>query len=261
MKGDDVVEFQTLVTRLGIDCGEIDGKYGKLSKKGCEAFQKKYGLKVDGKCGPLTWAKLQDVKQPEKDYLKLLKNWGFAKMLSTQGEKETIKQFQACMGLSVDGIVGNQTMKALNQPIIVPRIQENEIKCSCEGRYCDGFPKGSGAGQAVLILAERIFQEVEKKYPDTIFFVTSREHNPGSGIAGGYRCEKWNSLRGGAAGSQHKYGRALDIYGYNPSVKQSVIRSYIESVAKKMNTKGGVGYGARYIVHIDTRGNRARWKY
>ena len=30
---------------------------------------------------------------------------------------------------------------------------------------------------------------------------------------------------------------------------------------KKINTKGGVGYGARYIVHINTRGNRARWKY
>lgn len=29
MKGDDVIEFQTLITRLGIDCGEIDGKCNK----------------------------------------------------------------------------------------------------------------------------------------------------------------------------------------------------------------------------------------
>lgn len=260
MKGDDVVEFQTLITQLNYDCGAIDGKYGKLAEQACKQFQRDNKLVVDGKCGSKTWAKLYEIKPIEEDWKKRLRDWGFGPMIIIIGEKETIKQFQSCMGLSVDGIVGKQTLTALKQDIIVPRITETEITCSCQ-KYCNGYPRGSGIGQGVLILAERIFREVEKKYPNTTFYVTGREHNPGSGIAGGYRCEKWNRERGGASGSQHKKCFALDIYGVNSSTSQSTIRNYIETIAKKINTKGGVGYGARYIVHVDTRGYAARWKY
>ena len=53
----------------------------------------------------------------------------------------------------------------------------------------------------------------------------------------------------------------MDIFGKRPGVADSAIRQEIENIAMSMNIYGGVGYGARYIVHIDNRGNKARWKY
>ncbi len=264
MKCSDVKYFQQKLNKQGFNLSE-DGIYGKNSFNACKSFQKMKGLVTDGICGTKTWNAIESVQESttpsEAEHIILLRKWGFGNMIQFQGEKAAIKQFQAAMSLRVDGIVGNQTLGALRGNVITPRIQEEDTICSCQGKYCNGYPKGKGANQGVLILAERIFRKVEEKYPGTSFYVTSWAHNPGSGVAGGYRCDKWNQIRGGASGSQHKAGTALDIYGQKTGVAQSTIRKYIETIALSMNTKGGVGYGATYIVHIDTRGSRARWKY
>lgn len=58
LKGDDVKEVQTILTRLGFLKDKIDGLYGPKTKSAVKAFQKANGLKVDGKVGPITWAAL-----------------------------------------------------------------------------------------------------------------------------------------------------------------------------------------------------------
>lgn len=278
IRGKDVWDLQTLLKAKGYYTGKIDGIYGPLTKAAVESYQKAMGLKVDGIVGKKTWAALLAVpivgipaNPTTADIQARLHEWGFAAVVGAvdgkkgRKTKAGIKQFQSCMGLKPDGIVGDKTKAALWGEIIVPRITEEELMCQCVAagkNYCNGYPKGYGYGISVRILSERLFREVEKKHPGTIFYVPSVKTPSASGsLAGGHRCTKWNKERGGANGSKHKACLAMDIFGKRPGVKDSVIRQYIEDVAMSMNIYGGVGYGARYIVHLDNRGNKARWKY
>jgi N-acetylmuramoyl-L-alanine amidase len=50
LRGDDVVELQTLLSRLGFDCGRVDGIFGPLCAHAVSEFQSNAGLSVDGIC-------------------------------------------------------------------------------------------------------------------------------------------------------------------------------------------------------------------
>lgn len=58
--GMDVSTMQTYLTALGYHCGDkgVDGVFGVDTRAAVRAFQKDYNLKVDGICGPKTWAAL-----------------------------------------------------------------------------------------------------------------------------------------------------------------------------------------------------------
>lgn len=49
-----IKQKQHLLAYLGYYLGEIDGKWGKLSREATEGFQKEHGLAVDGIFGPKT---------------------------------------------------------------------------------------------------------------------------------------------------------------------------------------------------------------
>ena len=49
--GADVKKMQTMLDKIGFDCGEIDGEFGANTDKAVRAFQKAYGLAVDGQYG------------------------------------------------------------------------------------------------------------------------------------------------------------------------------------------------------------------
>jgi N-acetylmuramoyl-L-alanine amidase len=51
MRGDDVVEMQTHLARLGFDCGRIDGICGPDTIEALRDFQRNSGLPDDGVCG------------------------------------------------------------------------------------------------------------------------------------------------------------------------------------------------------------------
>lgn len=54
LRGDDVAELQRLLSRLGFDCGRIDGIFGPLAARAVSDFQLNAGLDSDGVCGPMT---------------------------------------------------------------------------------------------------------------------------------------------------------------------------------------------------------------
>jgi len=57
-----VIELQTYLTDLGygdlLEPEKIDGKFGIYTKNSVMAYQKDFGLSVDGKVGPQTWGSL-----------------------------------------------------------------------------------------------------------------------------------------------------------------------------------------------------------
>jgi N-acetylmuramoyl-L-alanine amidase len=54
LRGDDVAELQSLLGRLGFDCGRVDGIFGPATVRAVEDFQRNSGLHVDGICGNTT---------------------------------------------------------------------------------------------------------------------------------------------------------------------------------------------------------------
>lgn len=61
-KGDDVKWVQQKLTEAGYLCGPVDGIFGKKTLSAVKNFQGSRGLKPDGIVGPLTRAKLEEVK-------------------------------------------------------------------------------------------------------------------------------------------------------------------------------------------------------
>ena len=61
--GEKVKALQEELNALGFDCGTPDGIFGSNTKKQVVKFQQKYSLKDDGIAGPLTLAKIEEVKK------------------------------------------------------------------------------------------------------------------------------------------------------------------------------------------------------
>jgi N-acetylmuramoyl-L-alanine amidase len=61
MRGDDVAELQTLLARLGFDCGRPDGILGPATARALLDFQANCGLPPDGVCGVTTVQALRRV--------------------------------------------------------------------------------------------------------------------------------------------------------------------------------------------------------
>lgn len=55
--GDDVLDLQRRLTRMGFDCGRPDGIFGPLTDTALREFQRNVGMEPDGTCGFTTyWA-------------------------------------------------------------------------------------------------------------------------------------------------------------------------------------------------------------
>ncbi|RAP49425.1 MAG: hypothetical protein BZ138_07700 [Methanosphaera sp. rholeuAM270] len=60
-KGENVKTLQTALKELKYYTATVDGDFGNVTATAVKNFQSKYGLKVDGKFGPVTCGKLNDV--------------------------------------------------------------------------------------------------------------------------------------------------------------------------------------------------------
>ena len=75
----------------------------------------------------------------------------------------------------------------------VKYFRKEEFACKCGGKYCNGYP--AEVDGTLLAVADRV-----------------REHfgNPVH-LSSGLRCEQHNANEGGASGSRHKSGKAMDF--------------------------------------------------
>ena len=134
------MNLQQLLSDRGFYGGAIDGISGSMTKEAIILAQKTYGLTADGVAGSLTLAALEvgsnnvvvvpvGYTEPSGNISndlsnnsiaegqRLLSNLGFYEgaIDGVQGSKTTaaIKKAQALYGLPVDGVLGSQTLKAL----------------------------------------------------------------------------------------------------------------------------------------------------
>jgi N-acetylmuramoyl-L-alanine amidase len=136
--GEDVRDVQRRLLALGgaIDPEELEGSFGPSSDAAVRAFQAGRRLPVDGLVGPDTWAQLVEagyslgdrvlyLRHPFQrgDDVRELQRWLNALGFDTGREdgilgKETdraIREFQRNVGREIDGIVGPDTIAALDR--------------------------------------------------------------------------------------------------------------------------------------------------
>ena len=224
----NVKQRQMNLNFLNYSTGGIDGIEGPSTKSAYKAFQRDFGLEVDGLYGPATDNKLISV-------IKDIQNKLGASVDGVAGN-ETIqkcKEFQSNNGLAVDGICGPATRNKLNSGSIswddIPHFKKEEMTCKC----------GCGLNNTDLRLMQ-ILENIRSNFGGRPTIITS-----------GCRCSKHNAEVGGVQGSRHVLGKAADFYiqGVSTSdllnhcqnlVNQGVLR-YTYTNSSSMNG----------VVHID----------
>lgn len=91
LRGDDVAELQRILSRLGFDCGRIDGIFGPLAARALSNFQFNAGVDVDGMCSSHT-----------VDFLRLLsKKTGDGPGIAAVRDSEVARNGQPLEGMRV----------------------------------------------------------------------------------------------------------------------------------------------------------------
>lgn len=164
-----IKQRQHLLAYLGYYVGAIDGDWGAGSKAAATAFQKDRNLTPDGIGGPETDKALRYAVAND-----LLKT-------TPVPEEDTTTEDSPADEMEWPGVV---------------HFNPEEIRCKCNGKYCNGFPHKMQP--LVMQIAERARQW--SGHPIV--------------IVSGLRCEEWNRIQGGVDNSQHKFGEAVDAYFY-----------------------------------------------
>lgn len=123
-----VEEVQRLLKLYGYNVGKVDGKFGNVTRDAIERFQTDQGLPVTRFVDDATWAKLRELEQSAffaegkvniQTIQSALKNAGHdpGPIDGKFGKKtlEAVKLFQKSHDLKVDGVIGYQTIRALEQ--------------------------------------------------------------------------------------------------------------------------------------------------
>ena len=158
-------------------------------------------------------------------------------------------------GISVDGICGEKTEKALKHAVAygipekrqdtkphtgtsldeIKYFKKKEFACKC-GKYCNGYP--AEIDMNMVKIADKIREKIGK--PIT--------------INSGLRCKTHNANVGGVSNSQHLLGKAADL-GCPSGCTPEQMASIAESI---MGNTGGIGIYS-WGIHIDTRSEKSRW--
>ncbi|NEO25418.1 MAG: SH3 domain-containing protein [Kamptonema sp. SIO4C4] len=186
MQGESVTNVQTMLRNRGYQIlfgpnGAGQGRFGPQTEQAVRAFQRSVGLTVDGIVGPNTMKALQggvggSVKaaptggannflrlgakgEGVKEVQTLLRNQGYSIRYGANGEMygvfdqqtlQAVRRFQANKGLTVDGIVGPNTLAALrgqsvaSSPASTGGSVQGSYRVSTSGR---GLNIRSGPGQ------------------------------------------------------------------------------------------------------------------
>lgn len=173
-----------------------------------------------------------------------------------------VKKFQAQEGLDPDGVPGGKTWAALLDAVAQGRVYDpgqtstggetaetgtfwddiefftrEEFRCKCGGKYCNGFPAEMSEDTV------RCADEIRRRAGIPLH------------VNSGLRCEAWNREKGGATGSYHMTGHAVDLSG---NISPRELLAIAEEVqAEMIPGRGGLGL-YDWGIHEDD-GPKRRW--
>lgn len=206
-----IKQKQAQLCYLGYYTGGIDGSWGAGSIAATKAFQRDFGLTVDGVCGTDTEKALKHAVaygMPER-------------------KQSTVSNSTA----TVTGTFWDN----------IKYFKREEFRCPC-GK-CDGFPVEP---KEALV---RQLVKIREHFGAPITIVPlppANAHAGGSGV----RCQAYNdSLRGSVKNSRHVQGKAADIIvsGFSGSA----VKAYCDSLVKSGNLRYCYIIGGGNSVHVD----------
>ena len=166
----------------------------------------------------------------------IIRGYALGKADGDFGEKtETaVKAFQKDAGLTVDGVVGKNTRKAMDK-IKVLSVKSDGVKTVSKNFKVKEFACKDGSDQ--LVLDEEFITSKLQKIRDYFGVPVT--------INSAYRNPTYNKKVGGASNSYHVKGRAFDI------VVKGKTPAQVARYAKSIGIKGVIQYNT--FVHIDSR--------
>lgn len=187
---------------LGYYNGNIDGKWGQMSKQATKDFQHTYGLVEDGIFGSITENTTMDIISQLQ---KALTDGNMAiDGLAGMETSTAVANWQRDNFRTINGIADIYTLHmilektATEEPTNenwwdnIKYFSRHEFHCKC-GRYCNGFP-----AEPNRLLIEQA--DIVREHFGAPVFVSS-----------GVRCRQHNANVGGVDGSRHRLGKAMDF--------------------------------------------------
>lgn len=207
MRGREVLQLQEQLKKAGINISKYgaDGIYGQETEQAVTAFQRQQKLKVDGIAGPVTRAALQKiVNENSKGFKTLRRGMSGKEVKELQQEliavgirlakygadgkfgketEEAVKEFQSQEMLRVDGIVGAETWKKLNN--VTSNIE----------KYPGTLIKKGSRGVIVKVIQRKVGTDPDGIYGSATEAAVRRyQKNKGLQVDGIVGPETWKSL-------------------------------------------------------------------
>lgn len=214
-----IYQRQCLLAYLGFYTLAIDGIWGEKSKEATEAFQRAYGLQVDGVVGPETEKALRG---------------------AVAGTMEPLPDYQPSDTGTTEPNTSGQPPDTGTFWDDIKYFKRDEFRCPC-GK-CGGFPVEP---KESLV---RTVNRIREVLGVPVIIVPPDGHSGGSGV----RCADYNAEIGGVSNSMHLGGGAADLHsGATPAQMKA-------AAEKVMGNTGGIGL-YDWGIHVDVRDGCARW--
>lgn len=222
--GTDVKHLQQNLIGLGFLTGEADGKFGSKTEAAVSAFQKNFGLAVDGSAGYATQTAVRNaIVRLQVELANAGFNPGSADGHFGSKTQSALKAYQKARGLAVSGIADTKTWSEINR--------------TCGGMVAGAKVSRGGTGTQVKYLQQALigmgylFGTADGRYGSiTTEAVRQFQDAYGLSVDGNAGPDTMTSLRNAVSALQSDLGRkgwySSGIDGVYGNGTRSAVKSY-----------------------------------